>query len=55
MWSEAEREDVMWSDAGQEDGMWSDAEWMMDILKWSRYPLTSFFPSSCNNLFSTIP
>jgi len=46
MWSDAEREDGMWSDAEREDGMWSDAERATDILKWSRRPLLSFFPSS---------
>ena len=50
----------MWSDAEREDGMWSDAEWVTDILKRSRRPLlsfflSSFFPSSRNNLFSQPP
>jgi len=40
MWEEG-----MWSDAEREDGMWSDAERAMDILKWSRRPLLSFFLS----------
>jgi len=39
------REEGMWSDAEREDGMWSDAERAMDILKWSRRPLLSFFLS----------
>ena len=44
------REDGMWSDVGREDRLWSDTEWATDILKRSRRPLLSFFPSSLSFL-----
>ena len=40
----------MWSDVGREDRLWSDTEWATDILKRSRRPLLSFFPSSLSFL-----
>ena len=44
------REEGVWSDTERQDGMWSDAERATDILKRSRRPPLSFFPSSLSFL-----